>query len=84
MSKLDNILLNSKSKPFIIAEAGSNHDQSIEKAKELIDVASSSNAQMIKFQLFNAETLYPDRKSDMYKLFKSIELNLKTFKCFEQ
>ena len=75
MNKLDNILLNPKSKPFIIAEAGSNHDQSIEKAKELIDVASSSNAQMIKFQLFNAETLYPDRKSDMYKLFKSIELN---------
>lgn len=42
---------------FIIAEAGSNHDQKIEQAKQLIDVAVASKADAVKFQLFKAEVL---------------------------
>lgn len=42
---------------FIIAEAGSNHDQKIEQAKQLIDVAAASAADAVKFQLFTAEGL---------------------------
>lgn len=44
-------------KVFIIAEAGVNHNGSIELAKKLIDVASSSGANAIKFQTFKAISL---------------------------
>ena len=40
---------------FIIAEAGVNHNGSLDMAKELVDVASSSGANAIKFQSFKAE-----------------------------
>ena len=42
---------------FIIAEAGVNHNGSIELAYKLIDVASASGADAIKFQTFKAENL---------------------------
>ena len=40
---------------FIIAEAGVNHNGSIDIAKELIDEASSSGADAVKFQTFIAD-----------------------------
>ena len=43
---------------FIIAEAGSNHDRSLDQAKQLIDVAKKAGADAVKFQLFTAEGLY--------------------------
>ena len=42
---------------FIIAEAGVNHNGSVELAKKLIDVASESGADAVKFQTFKAESL---------------------------
>ena len=42
---------------FIIAEAGVNHNGSIELAKRLIDIASSAGADAIKFQSFKAKNL---------------------------
>lgn len=40
---------------FIIAEAGINHDGSIKKAKELVDVAKEAGADAVKFQMFNTK-----------------------------
>ena len=42
---------------IIIAEAGVNHNGSIELAKKLIDVAAEAGADFVKFQTFKAETL---------------------------
>jgi len=42
---------------FIIAEAGVNHNGSIQLAYELIDVASASGADAVKFQTFKAKNL---------------------------
>lgn len=42
---------------FIIAEAGVNHNGSIETAYKLIDIASKSGADAIKFQTFKAKNL---------------------------
>ena len=42
---------------FIIAEAGVNHNGSIQLAYKLIDVASASGANAVKFQTFKAENL---------------------------
>ena len=44
-------------KVFIIAEAGVNHNGSVEIAKQLVDVAVDSGADAIKFQTFKAEKL---------------------------
>lgn len=42
-------------KVFIIAEAGVNHNGSIDLAKQLIDVAAKANVDAIKFQTFKTE-----------------------------
>lgn len=42
---------------FIIAEAGVNHNGSIENAKKLIDVAVEFGADAVKFQTFKAEKI---------------------------
>lgn len=44
-------------KTFIIAEAGVNHNGSLELAKRLIDVAVDSGADAVKFQTFKADKL---------------------------
>ena len=44
------ITISDNNRPFIIAEAGINHDGEFEKAIELIDLAINSGASAIKFQ----------------------------------
>ena len=73
---------------FIIAEAGVNHNGSLELAKKLVDVAVDAKADAVKFQTFNAEKLVSKlaRKADyqkkttlknesQYELLKSLELD---------
>lgn len=65
---------------FIIAEAGANHDRDFEQAIRLIDIASESGADAVKFQTYSSETLYTKNTPDFagYKninqLIKDIEL----------
>lgn len=44
-------------RPYIIAEAGVNHEGSMEIARRLIDEAAEGGADAIKFQTYKAETL---------------------------
>ena len=80
-------------KVFIIAEAGVNHNGSLELAKKLIDVASESGADAVKFQTFNAEKLVSknaqkadyqkqttDTKESQFDMIKKLELDLETHK----
>ena len=66
-------------KPYIIAEIGSNHNQKLSLAKKTILEAKKSGADAVKFQLFNAEKLYPDNYK-MKKIFKNNEFNLSWIK----
>jgi len=48
---------------YIIAEAGVNHNGSIEVAKKMVDVAKESGVDAIKFQTFQAEKMVTARSS---------------------
>lgn len=78
---------------FIIAEAGVNHNGSVDLAKQLIDVASDSGANAVKFQTFKAENLVVKntRKAEYQKqatnasesqfnMIKRLELDVETHK----
>jgi N,N'-diacetyllegionaminate synthase len=75
-------------KVFIIAEAGVNHNGSVELAKKLIDVASDSGADAVKFQTFKAEKLVSKKaqkaeyqkqttelQESQYEMIKKLELD---------
>ena len=46
-----------KKKPYLIAEIGVNHEGSIKKAKQLIDLAKQGGANAVKFQSYKADTI---------------------------
>jgi N,N'-diacetyllegionaminate synthase len=75
---------------LIIAEAGVNHNGSMEYAKRLIDIASEADADYVKFQTFKAETLVTkiadkaeyqkeitDTDESQFEMIKKLELDRK-------
>jgi len=60
----------SYNKTFIIAEAGVNHNGSIDLAKQMIDVALEAGADAVKFQTFKTENLVSKNapKADYQKI----------------
>jgi len=60
---------------FIIAEIGSNHNQSLEIAKESIVAAKESGADAVKFQSLNVNELYYQPSESIISLHKRIDLN---------
>jgi N,N'-diacetyllegionaminate synthase len=78
---------------FIIAEAGVNHNGSVDLAKKLIDVAANSGVDAVKFQTFKAENLvvkntqkaeYQKQTTDalesQFDMIKKLELDVETHK----
>ena len=74
--------------PFIIAEAGINHNGKIENALKMIDVAKVSGADAIKFQTFEASGIVADSSltytyksqgkevtESMFEMFKRYEFS---------
>jgi len=55
--KIGNRFIGDKQPCFIIAEAGSNHDQKFSQAIKLIEVAAEAGADAVKFQVFSASKI---------------------------
>ena len=70
--KITNRLIGEYEPVFIIAEAGVNHNGSLELAKKLIDVAVKAKADAVKFQTFKTENLILDNieKAPQRKIIK--------------
>ena len=80
-----------KIKPtLIIAEAGVNHNGSIDRAKKMIDVAAEAGADFVKFQTFRANSLVtkqadkaeyqkglPGTNETQFEMIKKLELDKK-------
>ena len=54
---IQDTVISPKSKSFIIAEAGVNHNGEMKLAKELVDIACAAQADAVKFQSFKTESL---------------------------
>ncbi|WP_434566491.1 N-acetylneuraminate synthase family protein [Vibrio chagasii] len=55
--KIGNVSIEKEGKPYFIADVGANHDGSLSKALELIQLAADAGADAVKFQHFNAKTI---------------------------
>ncbi len=63
-----------KKETTIIAEIGSNHNQSFELACETIDAAVECGADIVKFQSINVEKLYYNPSQETLNLHRKIDL----------
>ncbi len=54
--------------PFIIAEMSGNHNQSLQRAMEIIDAIAESGAHAVKLQTYTADTLTIDHRSGMFNI----------------
>ncbi len=83
-------------KTFIIAEAGVNHNGSIDLAKKLIDIAAESKSDAVKFQTFDpvelsTETakkaeyqIRQDGESSQYEMLARLALKPKDFEILKE
>jgi pseudaminic acid synthase len=60
--KIENYSVGINSKPLIIAEMSGNHNQSLDRALEIVDAAANSGADAIKLQTYTADTITLDIK----------------------
>ncbi len=87
--KIGNKCFSKNMEPFIIAEAGINHNGSLETACKMIDIAKECNVDCIKFQTFKAEEFCGDKQQtytytsqgktvteSMYDMFKRVEFSV--------
>ncbi|MDQ3000957.1 MAG: pseudaminic acid synthase [Fibrobacterota bacterium] len=55
-------------RPFIIAEMSGNHNQSLDRALEIVDAAAGTGAHALKIQTYNADTMTLDLDRDEFSI----------------
>ena len=60
--KIDNIIIGKGLKPVIVAEMSGNHNQSLDKALQIVEEVAKTGANALKIQTFTADTLTIDKK----------------------
>jgi pseudaminic acid synthase len=57
-----------QNRPFIIAEMSGNHNQSLERAFEIVDAAAATGADAIKLQTYTADTITLDVRGGDFEI----------------
>lgn len=57
MIRVEEEIIGLNSKPFIIAEMSGNHNQSLERALEIVEAAAKSGVQALKIQTYTPDTM---------------------------
>lgn len=78
--KIGDKILTEKSRPFVVADAGVNHENDISIAKKMIDDVARARADAIKFQTYKAEKIasrnsppYWETGETQYEYFKKYD-----------
>lgn len=66
--RIGNVEVGNKHKPFIIAEMSGNHNQSLERAKEIIRVAATTGAHAVKLQTYTPDTMTIDHRGGLFDI----------------
>ena len=66
--KIGDITIGGNEKPFVIAEMSGNHNQSIDRALELVKAAADSGAHALKLQTYKASTITIDHKGGLFDI----------------
>jgi N-acetylneuraminate synthase len=66
--KIGTIAIGEAHPPFIIAEMSGNHNQSIDKAIQIVDAAAEAGAHAIKLQTYTADTITLDVKGGEFEI----------------
>ena len=59
--KIGEICVGLNHRPFVIAEMSGNHNQSLERALEIVESAAKTGVQMLKLQTYTADTMTLDK-----------------------
>jgi N-acetylneuraminate synthase len=59
---INKLQIGTKTKPLIVAEMSGNHNQSLDRALEIVDEVARSGAHALKIQTYTADTLTIDKK----------------------
>jgi len=78
--KIGNKILAEENRPFVVADAGVNHENDIDIAKRMIDDVARAGADAIKFQTYKAEKIasrnspaYWETSETQYEYFKKYD-----------
>ena len=73
---IDKIQIGKNAKPMIVAEMSGNHNQSLDKALQIVEEVAKTGAHALKMQTYTADTLTIDKKDgDFFLGDKIVELN---------
>ena len=84
--KIDQCEIGLMHRPFVIAEMSGNHNQSLERALEIVEAAARSGAHALKLQTYTAETMTLDLEKDEFFIDdpKSLWKGNSLYKLYQQ
>lgn len=66
--KIKHITIGENHPPFVIAEMSGNHNQSLERAMQIVDAAADAGAHAIKLQTYTADTMTINVRNGLFNI----------------